>query len=66
MYDGSLAQRAQGQQSILRNIPGVLSPMRSMRVYFSNKCSAPNIQTNTGDTIVMKAAETNLLLMVSG
>ena len=46
--------------------PAVLSPSSSEMENVSRRLAAPHCHTNSGDTSVMKAAETNLLLMVSG
>ena len=46
--------------------PELLSPIISARLYFSRSSALPNWWTNTGDIMVMKPADTNLLLMVSG
>ena len=40
--------------------PVVLRPISSAKEYFSRREVAPNFQTNTGETNVMKAADTNL------
>ena len=46
--------------------PAVLRPSSSEMENVSRRLAAPHCHTNSGDTSVMKAAETNLLLMVSG
>ena len=48
------------------NPPAVLRPSSSEMENVSRRLAAPHCHTNSGDTSVMKAAETNLLLMVSG
>ena len=40
--------------------PVVLRPISSAKEYLSSREVAPNFQTNTGETNVMKAADTNL------
>ena len=40
--------------------PVVLRPISSAKEYLSRREVAPNFQTNTGETNVMKAADTNL------
>ena len=40
--------------------PVVLRPISSAKEYLSRSEVAPNFQTNTGETNVMKAADTNL------
>ena len=49
-----------------KQVPAVLRPNNSANVWFSRRLLAPNFHTNTGEIIVMKPAETNLLLIVSG
>ena len=46
--------------------PAVLRPSSSEMENVSRRLAAPHCHTNSGDTSVMKAADTNLLLMVSG
>ena len=49
-----------------KSLPPVFRPRISDKEYFSKSCGLPNMYTNTGDMRVMKPAETNLLLIVSG
>ena len=46
--------------------PAVLRPSSSEMENVSRRLAAPHCHTNSGDTSVMNAADTNLLLMVSG